>query len=110
MHDFDASTPSAARGEPGRAGSDRRELRDRFIGLLGVLFFGTWTILFGLGTILMTAILATGANNPARTTLLAVMCAALSAFNGMRLRRPLRRLRGNQSPYPLKRQNVSSPR
>ena len=51
----------------------------------------------------MAAILATGANNPAGTILVAVLCAALSVFNGRRLRRPLRRLRGIQNPHtPLK--------
>jgi hypothetical protein len=38
MHDSDASTTSDVRGKPGGAGADRRELRDRIIGLLGVLF------------------------------------------------------------------------
>jgi hypothetical protein len=100
MRDSDASTSSDVRVEPGGAGSARRDLRDRVIGLLGVLFYGIWMILFGVGTILMAAIVATGADNPARTILLAVLCAAISVFNGSRLRRPLRRLRGIQSPIP----------
>jgi hypothetical protein len=98
MHDSDSSTTSDVRGKPGGAGADRRELRDRIIGLLGVLFYGTWMILFGVGTILMAAILATGANNPASTSLVAVLCAVLSVVNGRWLRRPLRRLRGIQRP------------
>ena len=99
VHDSDASTTSDVRGKPGRAGAGRRGLRDRIIGLLGVLFYGIWMILFGVGTILMAAILATGANNPASTSLVAVLCAALSVFNGRWLRRPLRRLRGIQRPH-----------
>ena len=98
MHASDSSTPSDMRGQPGSAGAGRLDRRDRIIGLLGVLFYGTWTILFAVGTILMAAILATGANNPASTSLIAVLCATLSVLNDRRLRRPLRRLRGTQSP------------
>jgi hypothetical protein len=103
MHDSESLTPSKVRGKPGGAGAARRDLRDLIMGLLGVLFFGMWMILFGVGTIVMAVILATGANNPASTSLVAVLCAALSVFNARRLRRPLRRLRGIQSPHtPLK--------
>jgi hypothetical protein len=108
MPDSESSIRSDMRGRPGGAGAGRRDLRDRIIGLLGVLFYGIWIILFGVGTILMAAILATGANNPARTSLIAVLCAALTVFNVMRLRRALRRLRGIQSPHtPLK--NLNAP-
>ncbi|MET8148876.1 hypothetical protein ACIBSW_22195 [Actinoplanes sp. NPDC049668] len=98
MHESASSTPSDVRFEPG-TGAARRDARDRIIGLLGVLFFGMWTVLFGVATILMVAIVAGGADNPAETILLAAVCAAFSAFNGWRLRRPLRRLRGIRSPH-----------
>ena len=66
----------------------------RLIGLLGVLFFGLWTLIFAVATVVMVAIIATGTDDLARTVLIAVMCVAFCVFNGWRLRRPLRRLRG----------------
>jgi drug/metabolite transporter (DMT)-like permease len=98
MPDAEPATPDV-RGKPDGAGAARRNRRDLIMGLLGVLFYGIWMVLFGVGTIVMAAILATGANNPTRTSLVAVLCAALSVFNGRRLRRPLRRLRGLQSAH-----------
>ena len=77
----------------------RRDVRDRMIGLLGVLFYGTWMIIFVVATIVMVIIVATGDDNPAHTLLVAVMCAAFAVFNGWRLPRPLRRLRGTQRPH-----------
>lgn len=71
----------------------RRDVRDRIIGLLGVLFYGTWMIIFVVATIIMAAIVATGTDNPAHTILVAVMCATFAVFNGWRLPRTLRRLR-----------------
>jgi hypothetical protein len=97
MHESDSSTPADVRVESG-TGAARRDGRDRILGLLGVLFYGMWTVLFGVATVLMVAVVAGGADNPAETILLAVMCAAISVFNGWRLRRPLRRLRGVRSP------------
>ncbi|BCY09536.1 hypothetical protein [Actinoplanes sp. L3-i22] len=75
--------------------------RDRILGVLGVLFFGIWTVFFGIGAVLMIAILAGGADNPVETILLAIVCAAISVFNSRRLRGPLRRLRRTQQePAP----------
>ncbi|MET8151326.1 hypothetical protein ACIBSW_29460 [Actinoplanes sp. NPDC049668] len=97
MHESGSSTPSDVQVKPG-TGAARRDARDRIIGLLSVLFLGMWTVIFGVATILMVAIVAVGADNLAKTILMAAVCAAFSVFNGWRLRRPLRRLRGIRSP------------
>jgi hypothetical protein len=89
MHDSDEVAPSGLLAEPGGVGATRR---DRIIGLFGVLFYGIWMIFFGVAAVLMVAIVATGADNPGGTVLLAILCAAISVFNARRLRGPLRRL------------------
>jgi hypothetical protein len=101
MPESHASIPSETRIDPGGTSAARRDVGGRILGLLGVLFFGMWVVFFGVAAILMVAIVAGGADNPAETILLAALCAAISVFNGWRLRRPLRRLRGIRRPHTL---------
>jgi len=98
MRDSPVSNPFGVRVEPAATGAGRRAGRDRIVGLLGVLFYGTWMIVFCVATVVMAAIVATGADNLARTILIAVLCAGFAVFNGWRLRATLRRLRGVPAP------------
>ncbi len=70
--------------------------QDRILGLLGLLFFGFWAIVFPVLGIAMVIILVGGANGLAEPLLLAVLCVAATVYNGLRLRRSWRRLRGKR--------------